>query len=1704
MKIDPQPGEDIRPDFIIVGSGAGGGPLAARLADQGFLVLLIEAGSDHARVPDANGATPAETPEERDARLKALEVSLVPSLHGVSTEYPDLSWQFFVDHYTNPPGEDPKWTKPDNQRGAPPGKVFYPRASALGGCTVHNAMITIAGPDSDWDDLADFLKDRSWSGRSMRRYFQRLEHNGYIDPPEKIPTGWLKGAWHDLRWLLNCGWPSWLRPPDYTAGRHGFNGWLHTSVADISIGLKDKQLIKMLKSALWKAIFSDVDKGWTFVKRFLEGRISEELDPNHSRTQAENPEGAVLVPIAVCGPKTDMTQNAATPFVQKGRRSSPREFLLEVKARRPDRLIIWTECFVTRVVFEKDASSEKPRATGVEFLRGGKLYAAHQESSKDLPRTPGKVFTRENGEVILCGGSFNTPQLLTLSGIGRAEEIEKWKIQGPRDVRGNEVCPPIKAAGVGKNLQDRYEVSVISEMRQEFSLLQGATFSVPQTPDGADAPLREWRKEGTGLYTSNGAVLGILKRSNPDLSQPDLFIFGVPLPFRGYELDYSKIGDQHQRFTWAILKGHTKNHQGVVSLASPEPLDRPNINFHYFNEGVPGFDPDQDPDLIALLDGVKFVRGISTIAQFPWLDLPFLKGVKQENYPGRTEIGSDQQIKDWIRRIAWGHHACGTCRMGPDDDAEAVLDTDFNVRGVSGLRVVDASIFPKIPGYFIVTNIYMASEKAYDVVSEDALRRGLRPVPMPTGAAPDGDIVNEAALPDRETYPSALRWKELLALRERREHLHKLVGEIKFDWPDGGNPIKEPPKPNPESTTPVEPPVQNTAGKKPKKGAGTIAAPETSGAAASSTPPPDTGAIGDWTSNVTGLGLSGGGIRSATFNLGILQGLARGRALRYIDFLSTVSGGGYIGGYIGRFFDHLRNDTFIGNPDISAAGPVRVEDELIDPNSQQIAWLRKHGNYISPAGEGNQRLNVATFLRNFVTMHFVVGTFIFALFGIANALRYGVFEETAAVADLGGFSGANLPLGHLLSAVLGPFFSPWFVLFELLILFLVLPQMVGYWLASQDHHGRFQGPPLALLFLIGGLLLFAGVYNGFAVAPLVLSVALFTSLAHVEWAWAKGRRREEAIGTGGTETQRLRTRNILTQDLGLSVGLAGIALGFALIDTIGHGLQQKLIEHSVTYTKAFASFAAALTVLTPVAHAAARFFSGEKKGGGPPSSFVKAIKGQIAAAAMAAVLFTVPLVLYSFTSHAIFQGGADVRAGVLATVLALLISLILSNRKAITVVNRSALAPTYAARLARAYLGASNPDRRRPEGANVTEVIGGDDVPTMPDYRPFEGGGPLHLINVTINQTVDFTSQRGNRDRKGDNMAVSTLGLSVGPQYHALWKAPTPAKSEEGRRHPVPLQAVGVSASGEHPLVDASGQAAQRAEMLSLRTWIGISGAAVSPGSGATTEPGTALLLGMGNLRLGQWWDSSITEASREGFPALSFLRRFLYLLPHIFRTQTMFLWEWIARFHGPWERYWFISDGGFFENLATYELIRRRVPRIIVGDGTADPQYQFDELANLILKARLDFDADIVPFTAQELNDHVFQPVAGAPPSPLQDVLGTLDDMRPKLDGDGIIVTKSKKHAALFWVKYTGGKTPARRSVLLYIKATLTGDEDPALDHYATTHPDFPNESTGDQFFNEAQWENYRALGDHSATPLFKDPAWFWKIPLPIDQPER
>jgi choline dehydrogenase len=264
----------------------------------------------------------------------------------------------------------------------------------------------------------------------------------------------------------------------------------------------------------------------------------------------------------------------------------------------------------------------------------------------------------------------------------------------------------VERPGVGEGLQDRYEVGVVWDMPKDFRLLEGATFQAPGPGRQPDRFFEQWERGG-GVYTTNGALLGVIKKSAPERPLPDLFLFALPAHFKGYFKGYSQLLSRyHDAFTWAILKAHTKNSAGYVRLRSADPRDVPEINFRYFEEG----NDTAGEDLASVVAGVRFARSLMARADGA-----------TELVPG-PDVRSDEDIADFVRREAWGHHACGTCRMGPATDPMTVVDTNFRVHGTEGLRVVDASVFPRIPGFFIVSAVYMLAEKASDVILADVGR----------------------------------------------------------------------------------------------------------------------------------------------------------------------------------------------------------------------------------------------------------------------------------------------------------------------------------------------------------------------------------------------------------------------------------------------------------------------------------------------------------------------------------------------------------------------------------------------------------------------------------------------------------------------------------------------------------------------------------------------------------------------------------------------------------------------------------------------------------------------------------------------------------------------------------------------------------------------------------------------------------------------
>jgi choline dehydrogenase len=627
-------------DYIVIGSGAGGGPLAANLAKAGFKVLLMEAGGDPCS-EDATGRFMYE----------------VPIFHGQSTEYKACAWDFFVRHYTDD-AQQAKDSKVVKVEGLD--TIWYPRAGTLGGCTAHNAMITVVPQDSDWDYIASLTGDDSWLGENMRPYFARLEDCKYVAQPGSLKAT-IEGIFSSITELIR-GEEDWR---DWTHG-HGFEGWLPTCEADAKLVLKDPELIVLLLKGVREALHEHVGNPLT--------ALDTRLDPNDTRNARDSQEGLVFTPLAV----------------DKGKRVGPREYLLRVQKQFPDNLTIKKRSLATRILFDGT------RANGVEYIDQAHVYRADPQAIEDPSALP-RAQVRAAREIIIAGGAFNSPQLLKLSGVGPREELERFGIPLVADL-----------PGVGENLQDRYEVGVISEFARDFSLIEGATFSMPEEGKDPDAYLKQWETDGTGVYASNGALIGIIKRSSPELPDPDLYIFGLPGYFRGYLPGYSKNFElHHNRFTWAILKARTHN-TGRVQLASANPWDRPSINFQYFGDGQ----RENDPDLDAVVNGVKFARAMNE-------RLHALGLIKQEELPG-PDRQSNEQLREFIRNEAWGHHASCTNRIGADDDPLAVLDSRFRVRKTEGLRVVDASVFPKIPGYFIVSAIYMISEKASDVIIEDA------------------------------------------------------------------------------------------------------------------------------------------------------------------------------------------------------------------------------------------------------------------------------------------------------------------------------------------------------------------------------------------------------------------------------------------------------------------------------------------------------------------------------------------------------------------------------------------------------------------------------------------------------------------------------------------------------------------------------------------------------------------------------------------------------------------------------------------------------------------------------------------------------------------------------------------------------------------------------------------------------------------------
>lgn len=775
-----------------------------------------------------------------------------------------------------------------------------------------------------------------------------------------------------------------------------------------------------------------------------------------------------------------------------------------------------------------------------------------------------------------------------------------------------------------------------------------------------------------------------------------------------------------------------------------------------------------------------------------------------------------------------------------------------------------------------------------------------------------------------------------------------------------------------------------------------------------------------------GLALSGGGIRSATFCFGLIRALACNNVLLRFDLMSTVSGGGYIGSMLGNLFQRASS----GNDARSINKALGESD-----SAWFIWWLRANGRYLIPRGARDQAFAFATYLRNLTAVHFELGMAA-VLLGIALGL-----------ADLGVWWSLER-LGYASATVFTwlRWWSKWIPAIWVLLPCFALAGAVyagAYWaLAWTSRTRRFAlGWFLTALAGVALVAMFryfdsqstdSGATVRYAVWCVCFGlIGIWLVAAIIARATLPPRHGESPHDYSLRAT---RARNRLTRKLTgclivfAAVGIAGVVDRLAWYFAFEQG--------SIVKPAAFLAIAAAaLRVLMPLAAALAPRISS------PLPVAIARLLGYVLALLLCA--WWVALV-YKLAMGELFTQIWPQYDQARTDLLLLLVPVagyMLVTGANFTFLNLSSLHAFYKSRLTRSYLGAANHRRfgeRSVLGAlenvpstwpagkstiSVRETCFGDDIP-LTRYQPQREGGPVHLLTVCVNQTVDPRGRMFNQDRCGLPLTVASGG------YMSVSLGNWTALAEPGS--------------------------------LSIGTWTAISGAALSPGMGSVTRGGMAALATFAGVRLGYWW----TRKERENLPHGAPVRRASRFLA---KTRGL-LNETFGSFAGTEGDNWFLTDGGHFENTGAYALLAERAQVIVLADCGADPQYRFGDLENLVRKARIDLGIRI---NFQHVRSDM--PVSGTPRSYLQKLMsfGSLNE---------ISSPDSSACLALAKIRYDDKSEPG---LLIVVKPNLCAGLPVDLVNFKAQNVDFPQQTTADQFFSEAQFESYFMLGQYLGSDL-------------------
>lgn len=805
-----------------------------------------------------------------------------------------------------------------------------------------------------------------------------------------------------------------------------------------------------------------------------------------------------------------------------------------------------------------------------------------------------------------------------------------------------------------------------------------------------------------------------------------------------------------------------------------------------------------------------------------------------------------------------------------------------------------------------------------------------------------------------------------------------------------------------------------------------------------------------------GLALSGGGVRSATFALGLMRGLAHPQEdvpinssapprtlasqslLGRLDYLSSVSGGGYTAAMYGRL--------------VASYGFKCAQGLMAASNSPVLAWLRRNGRYLTPAGSRDIGTAMVTFLRAWIAIHaeFMVACIALGLVVITPHL----WQHTYQVLEP-----ANWQKWH----------TPWWVVAAAFWAATAPGLLAGYWSARDEPDNEARS-----VLLNAGDIIFLLIFSAaaFYLVHLMVQDKSINPLHHsLNWPAAG------ALALISTVLGQLATRccmGLLKGSHGLKVALLRnwltrmlrwamlIALGLVALGALDR-ISWWLLEVVVVPSDkpwlwsgvgvGGVALIALRTLMQPLQKIAADTTTQARHWWPQILSFASLL-GML-------VLTTGWLVLLQWFVFApepfkmLIGMPAWLRACMPAALWVLWVLLTAGNSQ---MANTSSLHSFYRARLNRAYLAVGNKGRHfnpapspNPQAtganpgtalhANVTQVVDGDDL-RLRKYRPDEHGGPIHLVNTCLNQTRDDDSGLYNADRKGAAVTATWRGFEVGPDEFIAFK----------------------------PTQDAG----------TLGRWVAVSGAAASPGAGAYTSRGLALLVYFLGVRLGHWM-----RAPRERVR----LRWLSYLSWRFMPKPLMLTCEASATFFGQDRPWWYLSDGGHFENSAVYPLIKRELDFIILSDASGDPDYEFGDLENLVRKARIDFGADIDFYSRTEA-DNLFTLASNELTVVSPEHLANNHSCR------GVLLARIRyrERAGLLDANGQPGKTYRPEGTLLVVKPNLHDALDVDLLAYAQKHPSFPHESTADQSFDEAQWESYHRLGEDFGRALHD--SWLAQLP--------